>query len=117
MTPILRRRARPALMAAIIATAVLTPHASAPLSFQPDLWVDGSNQQIAIEMGDFDEDGIPDVVSADNSGSVTLMLGRGDGWFDIAPGWPRSVPNNPADLVTGDFNHDTHLDVAVARRT
>ncbi len=109
------RRAPIALTAAIIAVAALAPHASTSLSFQTDLLVDGPVNAVAHELGDFDEDGVPDVLTSNTNGTVTLMLGRGDGWFDMEA--PVAVGGNNQNLVTGDFNNDTQLDAAVVSFT
>jgi hypothetical protein len=111
------RRALIALTATMMALAVLAPRASTSFSFQNSFLVDASNRNLAQVLGDFNEDGINDLFTADDIGAATLMIGRGTGWFDIAPGYPVSVPGNPTDLVAGDFDHDGHLDVAIARRS
>jgi hypothetical protein len=72
---------------------------------------------IAINRGDFNRDGILDIVTANNSGtaSVSVYLGRADGTF------VRPIDTNtglPAiDLALGDFNNDGKLDVAIANTT
>jgi hypothetical protein len=107
-----------ALTAAVIALTVLAPRAAVNLSFASRL-VDAGTQQLGLEIGDFNEDGFPDVFSADNSG-VTLMLNRTDNWFFAAPGFPMALPNNPTDptLVAGETvikaQHLIDLRVAVS---
>src|SRR5436190_1925029 len=114
----LRRRARVVLLAGgLCAAAVLTPIASAPVTFDGGHLVDGPNRGVAHELGDFNEDGVPDVLTSSDNGTVTLMLGRGDGWFDIAPGSPISVGGNNQNLVVADFNGDAHLDAAIVSIT
>jgi hypothetical protein len=63
----------------------------------------GTNVGVAagIASGDFNGDGIPDVVTG---GSV--WLGRGDGF-----GAPSMPVNYTAPLAVGDFNGDGRLDV------
>ena len=69
----------------------------------------GGAQSIAV--GDFNNDGLPDVVVASLAFACSIYLGNGDGTFvaqeDIAlSGWPLSVE-------VADFDHDGKSDVAV----
>jgi hypothetical protein len=71
---------------------------------------------IAINRGDFNGDGILDIVTANNStSSVSVYFGRADGTFaapiDTNTGLPAS------DLALGDFNNDGKLDIAISNNT
>lgn len=59
----------------------------------------------AISTGDFNNDGIPDIITTNG-----VFLGRGDGTF-ASPVSPN-VAANASDIVVGDFNGDGNLDVA-----
>ncbi|HEU4390331.1 MAG TPA: hypothetical protein VFV34_21185 [Blastocatellia bacterium] len=98
-----------------------------------DGWVcscEGGSAARTLITGDFDEDGIPDLVavSATISGS-SLMLYRGNSKYASATGDPQNEGAIPpfggpetavemSDSVdfaySGDFNADGHLDIAVA---
>jgi hypothetical protein len=73
----------------------------------------------AIAVGDFNGDGIADVVEATPSDgenpapySLTVLLGRADGTFQRVVS--RSlIGGDPRALVVGDFNRDGKLDVIV----
>jgi hypothetical protein len=65
-------------------------------------------------IADFNGDGIPDVAIANfDDGTITTLLGKGDGTFAPAPGSPIAVTFEPQALVVGDFNHDGKMDVAM----
>jgi FG-GAP-like repeat len=69
---------------------------------------------ITITLADVNNDGIPDIVTANGSGgeSTSVLLGNGDGSFGTgatfsARGWPISA-------VVADFNNDGKPDIATA---
>ena len=69
----------------------------------------------SIAVGDFNGDGIPDLAVANGPltisyGTVTILLGNGDGTFTAAasPGDRR-----PRIVAVGDFNGDGIPDLAV----
>jgi len=66
-----------------------------------------------IEVGDFNEDGVLDLVVTDaNNGKVDVFLGNGDGTF--AASVPYSLAGSaPMGIAVGRFNGDSHLDLAV----
>jgi hypothetical protein len=77
----------------------------------------------AIVTADFNGDGQPDLAvsnpcealpecTTESTGNVTILLGRPDGTFFVAP--PVAVSNLPRALATGDFNGDGKIDIAVA---
>jgi len=71
-----------------------------------------------IAVGDFNGDGKLDLAVANNTdGTVSVLLGDGNGGFTPAPDSPFPVDINPSSLVVGDFNGDDNLDLAVANTT
>jgi hypothetical protein len=67
----------------------------------------------AVAVGDFNNDGIPDlVISNAKSNDVSLLLGNGDGTFQ--PAQNIAVGKNPEGVAVGDFNGDGNLDIVTA---
>jgi hypothetical protein len=69
---------------------------------------------------DFNGDGRVDLaatnftaVAPSTVGSVTVILGNGDGTFAAAPGSPIAVGVDPFAMAAGDFNEDGITDLAV----
>jgi len=69
----------------------------------------------AIAVGDFNGDGVPDLATANDTdpGTVTILLGNGDGTFTATATSP-ATGNAPYAIVVGDFNGDGIPDLAVA---
>jgi len=69
-----------------------------------------------VALGDLNGDGKLDIVVAntgsDNDGSVSVLLGRGDGTFADSVDYP--VGGFPNAVVVGDLNADGKLDVIIA---
>jgi hypothetical protein len=65
----------------------------------------------ALAVGDFNHDGQLDVVTGNTSGSVSVLLGLGDGTFRPARTSPLPGGPNPGSFVTGDLNGDGNLDL------
>jgi hypothetical protein len=67
----------------------------------------------SVAVGDFNEDGIPDLVVTNLLGnSLSVLLGTGGGNF--APATTFRNFGNPNHVVVGDFNEDGFDDLAVA---
>lgn len=69
-----------------------------------------------LTTGDFDGDGVPDLAVTNLSanlgtaGAVTVLLGKGDGTFAPAVGYP--VGEFPGTIVAADFDGDGNVDLA-----
>jgi hypothetical protein len=66
----------------------------------------------SIAVGDFNEDGKPDLVLAINGSDAIVLLGKGDGTFTQQP--PLTNAGGFLQARVADFNGDGHQDVALA---
>jgi hypothetical protein len=80
---------------------------------QPEVIPAGVNP-VAVDSGDFNEDGLPDVVIGLNNGpqGIQILLNQGNRIFVDSGTYPFGI--NPRDPEVADLNGDGHLDVAVA---
>jgi hypothetical protein len=89
--------------------------------FQPEIqFGTGGVEPWALAIADVNHDGVPDLIIANIGnyssnhkpyGSVTVLLGRGDGRFQA----PRRyfAGRNPSSIALADFNGDGNVDIAV----
>ena len=79
----------------------------------------GGASPLAVAIGDFNGDGKLDVVTA-NEGvegvyNISIFLGNGDGTLQANQFvWEYSISQPSSGIVTGDFNRDGKLDMAVS---
>ena len=70
----------------------------------PVTYATGANP-MSVAVGDFNGDGAPDLVVANNGrGTASVLLGKGDGTFGPQVTYPGST--NPDSVAAGDFNGD-----------
>jgi hypothetical protein len=99
-----------------------TPTFAQSYAAAPGSPVQTGNSPAVAGVGDFNEDGKPDlaVVNAGDD-TVSVLLGNGDGTFSLfatlpaigtAPCASTTIQSNCA-IVVGDFDHDGHADLAL----
>jgi hypothetical protein len=84
-----------------------------PLSSAPTISSTYS-EIVTLPAADFNNDGIPDLASADIFGNINVLQGTANGFFKFV--FASTLPGasgTPSDVVTGDFNHDGNIDFAV----
>lgn len=94
------------------AAAVSLPSGTTPAPFlvAPSFALAGA--PLSVAMGDLNEDGKPDLVTADAvTGKVTVFLGTGNGKF--ASGMEYATGSHPGVVAVADLNGDGHPEVIV----
>ena len=85
-------------------------------TFQPHVEYPAGPGAFSVAVGDFSGDGKLDLAVANNngnqSGTVSVLLGNGDGTFQPHVDYPVGV--GPYSVAVGDFNRDGKLDLVVA---
>lgn len=95
------------------ATFLISPEAAAQVSFWQAQYPSGDTSSSSIVSGDFDNDGILDLVTANNA-SISFYKGLGGGKFAAPVNTPLSGSSTLVMSATADFNGDGKLDLAVA---
>ncbi|MGA2372192.1 MAG: FG-GAP repeat domain-containing protein [Candidatus Korobacteraceae bacterium] len=81
-------------------------------TFRPGVEYEAGGFSTTVATGDFNRDGILDLVTSNfSTGNVSVLLGNGDGTFRPHVDYPAGL--NPTGVVVADFNGDGKLDLAV----
>ena len=103
--------------------AALSSPSTGPIFFAAPTYGSGGQYAYSVVVGDMNGDGKPDLVVANRcdatgncaNGSVSVLLGNGDGTFQAAVSY-GSGGQDATSLVVGDVNVDGKLDLVVANR-
>src|SRR5580692_3193219 len=103
------------LTAVLLAGGPVAPQSSPSNTCQPfpsnTLYLEDENPNIGL--GDFNSDGILDIVALTPQG-VNVLLGKGGGTIRIAGTFPAGKLSAYSQITVGDFNRDGKLDAALA---
>ena len=84
-----------------------------PLTFGPVAEYPTGVHPDALVAGDFSNNGITDIATANYSdGTVSVLMGNGNGTFQPPVAYP--VGTNPQSMTVADFNHDGIPDIVTA---
>ena len=106
------------LAAALLLASLNNSAGAAAVGFKPAVTYQVGTAPRAVAFGDFNGDGKMDMAVANagnagagDDGSGSILLGNGDGTFQLASNIPAG--RNPISIAVGDFNGDNRLDLAV----
>ena len=102
-----------AVLAVWLVAGMIQP-ASAQVTFAPAVNIGVGDDPTSVAVGDFNNDGKLDLVTAIGRGSVAILLGNGNGTFGAATNF--AVGRLPYSVAVGDFNNDGKLDVVTANQ-
>jgi hypothetical protein len=115
---------RPLVACAFLAAVIATPQAGVAgeecdpfLSLGDAQFLPVGSGPTHTLVGDFNEDGKPDLAVANSEGSSSLMILHGDGLGGYTQVATHLVTGQPLFLAAGDFNNDGIVDLALTRRT
>jgi hypothetical protein len=80
-------------------------------SFLPAINYPVGYAPVDVAVADFNNDNIPDLAVTNRDGTVSILLGKGDGTFRSALNFPAG--DLPTGVTVGDFDGDGNLDLAV----
>ena len=91
-------------------------HGNGSFSLKKTYSISSYGALLSITVSDVNNDGILDILVADfnrRNGSIGIFYGYGDGNFTLPKLYLTGFNSNPYMMVTGDFNNDSKVDLAV----
>jgi FG-GAP-like repeat/Bacterial pre-peptidase C-terminal domain/FG-GAP repeat len=93
---------------------VTTPVTCNPVGFASAVNYTTAFASQSVAVGDFNGDAKQDLAVANDSGTVSILIGDGTGNFGAATNFPAG--DDPRQVVVGDFNGDGKQDLATANQ-
>ncbi|CAF1425809.1 unnamed protein product [Adineta ricciae] len=82
---------------------------------QTTLSIDYSSKSPSFTIHDFNHDNYTDIIVANSyNNNISVFLGYGNFSFTNRTVYSTGAASSPYSIASGDFNHDNHLDLAVA---
>ena len=78
--------------------------------------IPAGNDPRAVSAGFFNEDNFVDLAITHSPNQVSILLGQGNGAFNITTESPIPVGNDPQSIAVSDFDQDGRLDLAITNR-
>jgi hypothetical protein len=96
--------------------ALLLGNGDGSFAGEVDYSVGAGSYPMSITAADFNNDGVPDLATANqNNGTISILLGRGDGTFAASVNYPY-LPGTTTTILSvlaADFDGDHNADLAV----
>ncbi len=84
------------------------------LSFNSAMSFPTGSEPASVAVGDFNDDGKLDIVTANWGSTVSVLLGNGNGTFQTAVQYSTGTNTNPVSVAVGDFNGGGKLGIVTA---
>ncbi|CAF4117745.1 unnamed protein product, partial [Adineta steineri] len=93
---------------------ILFGYGNGNFTFETTLWMENRTCVPSVLIADFNRDGKQDIaISLDVENQVAVMLGYGNGSFDVPMMFSTGIYSFPSTIVANDFNGDGYLDIVV----
>lgn len=93
---------------------ILLGNGAGGINSQTLLPLETASSPFSIEKGDFNQDGSPDLVTANRNNSLSVLLGSPSGTFSDPKDFTLAIGSTPQSVQVADLNQDGKLDLVTA---